>query len=176
MFTGIISSLGKVVARTQNKDGSLRLELETPFPSLNLGESVAVDGVCLTVLSQKKLNDKTFFEVELSNETLRASVMEQLPIGAPVNLERSLKVGDRLGGHFVQGHVDAPGKIISIAMEGNSKCYTFSGPPIFQRYLVPKGSIAINGVSLTIAAIKSDQQFSVSMLEFTEKSTTFQTK
>jgi len=146
MFTGIISTTGTIESFDRLDAGArlrLRITDEAPFER---GESLAVNGVCLTVLPQGAGTIVT----ELSNETLSRTTLGSLGAGARVNLERALAVGDRLGGHIVQGHVDAVGTLISIAPEGDFAVYRWSFPPEYAGLLVDKGSVAVDGVSLTV--------------------------
>jgi riboflavin synthase len=146
MFTGIILTNGIVEAFDRLDAGArmrLRTSDEAPFER---GESLAVNGVCLTVLPEGGGSIVT----ELSNETLSRTTLGALGTGARVNLERALALGDRLGGHIVQGHVDAVGALISIAAEGDFAVYRWSFPPQYAELVVNKGSVAVDGVSLTV--------------------------
>jgi riboflavin synthase len=146
MFTGIISTNG-IIEALDRLDAGARLRLRTsddaPFER---GESLAVNGVCLTVLPQGAGS----LVAELSNETLSRTTLGSLGAGTRVNFERALAIGDRLGGHLVQGHVDAVGALISIATEGDFAVYRWSFPPEYAALLVSKGSVAVDGVSLTV--------------------------
>ncbi|MGH7818535.1 MAG: riboflavin synthase, partial [Candidatus Binatia bacterium] len=124
----------------------LRVTVAAPFADLANGESVCVSGVCLTVVS----TGPGTFDTEISPETLRRSTLGRLQTGSGVNLERSLRLGDRLSGHMVFGHVDGTGTLESITPEGDSSLYRFTAPPSVSRYLVEKGSVAVDGVSLTV--------------------------
>jgi riboflavin synthase len=146
MFTGIILTNGTIESFERLESGArmrLRSSDDAPFAR---GESLAVNGVCLTVLPQ----DDGSVITDLSDETLSRTTLGSLGAGARVNLERALAVGDRLGGHFVQGHVDCVGALASIATEGEFALYRWSYPPEYADLLVNKGSIAIDGISLTI--------------------------
>jgi len=143
MFTGIIHSSG-VIDAIEKFDAGARLRIRAD-ERLERGESVAVNGVCLTVIP----NGSTF-TTDISNETLSRTTLGSLGAGTPVNLERALAVGDRLGGHFVQGHVDTTGKLIAKESEGEFAVYRWSFPPDYADLVVSKGSIAVDGVSLTI--------------------------
>lgn len=147
MFTGIIEHAGSLEAIDRNENGArLTIAAALSDEPLIQGESVAVNGVCLTVLP---LDDKRF-AADLSNETLSLTTLGSLAAGAIVNLERALRAGDRLGGHIVQGHVDATCVLASIRHEGEFAVYRWSYPTEFADLLVPKGSIAVDGVSLTL--------------------------
>ena len=146
MFTGIILTNGVIEWFDRLESGArmrVRTGDEAPFAR---GESLAVNGVCLTVLPQ----DDGSVLLDLSDETLARTTLGSLGAGAVVNLERALAVGDRLGGHFVQGHVDGVGALVSIAAEGEFAVYRWSYPPEYAALVVDKGSIAVDGVSLTI--------------------------
>jgi riboflavin synthase len=168
MFTGIIETKG-IVARTERVGGGMRLELYAPDfgRDMTIGDSVAVDGVCLTVA--KFLRGS--FVVDVSDETIQRSTLSELRQGGSVNLERALRMSDRLGGHIVTGHVDATGTIAMRQPAGNSVLYRFTAPPEVREYLVEKGSVAVSGISLTVARI-FDDGFGVSVLPLTEQVTT----
>jgi riboflavin synthase len=155
MFTGIIETKG-IVARTERVGGGMRLELYAPDfgRDMTIGDSVAVDGVCLTVA--KFLRGS--FVVDVSDETIQRSTLSELRQGGSVNLERALRMSDRLGGHIVTGHVDATGTIAMRQPAGNSVLYRFTAPPEVREYLVEKGSVAVSGISLTVARIFDDGQ------------------
>jgi len=160
MFTGLIETTGKVVEIERR--GVWRLTIASALPQLDIGSSIAVNGACLTVVFSKK----GFFSVEVMRETLERTNLSLLKIGDEVNLERPLKVGDRLEGHFVLGHVDCMGKITQLIHEGDSRRMWLSVPEEYVDYIVPKGSVAIDGVSLTIASIEGSS-FSVALIPHT---------
>ncbi len=147
MFTGIIRELGTVV-RIEHSPQGARLEVKRPDGAepLERGESIAVNGVCLTALPQ----DEGAFAADLSPETLRLTTLGDLVAGTRVNLERALALGDRLGGHIVQGHVDSTGTLISIERQGDFALYRWSFPARFAPLVVEKGSVAVDGISLTV--------------------------
>ena len=150
MFTGLVESLGKV-ASLENFGEQARLEISIPFGGeLALGDSVAVNGCCLTVAALT--GDTVRFDVLA--QTLRVTSLGKFCVGSVVNLERALRVGDRLGGHFVQGHVDAVGEIVALEENGQDHVVEVSLPEENNRLCVAKGSIAIDGISLTIADLK----------------------
>ena len=150
MFTGLVEALGEVDS-LQATGEQARLELVIPFADeLALGDSVAVNGCCLTVAEIS--SDSVAFDVLA--QTLRVTSLGKLSEGSVVNLERALRVGDRLGGHFVQGHVDAVGVIVSLEENGQEHVVEVSLPPEIHKLCVGKGSIAIDGISLTIAELK----------------------
>lgn len=167
MFSGIIETAGSVTS--VEKDGAeRRITIRRPPRwKLRQGESVNVEGVCSTV---QKLR-RSSFEVHYMPETLRRTTLSQLRCSGLVNLERSLTLNSLIGGHLVQGHVDAVGRIVKIRRDGRSKIYTFEIPRRLLCYVVEKGSIAIDGISLTVLK-PSENQFSISLLEYTLKHTT----
>lgn len=174
MFTGIIEGTGKVKA-VQPIEAGLRLEIEAEYDleKLNVGESIAVNGCCLTVTSRL---GKAFW-VDLSDETLQKTTLQFLRVGDRLNLERPLRVGDRLGGHIVQGHVDGMGEVATVRKVGESKEIFFRVPSPLKRYLIEKGSVAIDGVSLTINRVDgggaAGETFSVMIIPHTQVVTTF---
>jgi riboflavin synthase len=146
MFTGLIHSSGTIEAY-ERRDAGARLVLRSAIDAdYARGESVAINGVCLTVLPQ---SDGALV-CDVSDETLRRTTLGRLGVGLRVNLERALALGDRLGGHIVQGHVDGVGSLLSITTEGAFAVYRWSFPSEFADLLVPKGSVAVDGVSLTV--------------------------
>ena len=168
MFTGIIEATARI-ERVRPKGGGIRLVLATarPLAKLAIGESIAVAGACLTVTS---IRDRRF-TVDVSPETLRRTTLGGLRPGDRVNLERSLRVGDRFGGHVVQGHVDGVGALEAITPDGDWSLYRFRVPASLAPYLVEKGSIAIDGVSLTVFACRGNR-FSVALIPHTLAVTT----
>ncbi len=168
MFTGIIEATARV-ERVEPKGGGSRLVLATsrPLAKLAIGESIAVAGACLTVTSARDRR----FTVEISPETLRRTTLGGLRRGDRVNLERSLRVGDRFGGHVVQGHVDGVGTLEAITPDGDWSLYRFRAPASLAPYLVEKGSIAVDGVSLTVFACRGGR-FTVALIPHTLAVTT----
>lgn len=168
MFSGIVEELARVVAITTSNDGAtLCISSKLDISDSNIGDSICINGVCLTVISRK--NNEVIFE--LAPETLRRSTLGELKEGDSVNLERSLKLGDRLHGHFVFGHVDGVSKIQSKKIEGNSTRLQIAIPAGLARYIVPKGSISVSGVSLTIGEVEQGL-FSVYIVPHTVSVTT----
>ena len=163
MFTGIIEEVGTIrELRFQAEGAAITVAAKTILPGIAIGDSVAVNGVCLTVV--RSLPDA--FVCDISEETLRRSTFRKAGIGARVNLERALAAGGRLGGHIMQGHVDDVGQMVSRTPSGNGFEISFSFPPALERYLVFKGSIAVNGISLTIATLEKER-FSVAVIPHT---------
>jgi riboflavin synthase len=168
LFTGIIQTTGSIEHRSSPGAG-LRLTIKTPrrLPALALGESIAVNGACLTITGRR---DRSF-TVDVSPETLRRTTLGRAAPATRVNLERSLRVGDRLGGHIVLGHVDGVGTLESIKPDGDWVLYCFKAPRSLAAYLVEKGSIAIDGVSLTIFGCRGPS-FTVALIPHTLAETT----
>ena len=168
MFTGIIQTTARV-ERVVARGGGVRLTLAPTrrLGRLVLGESIAVDGACLTVTS----GNGKHFTVDVSPETLRRTTAAALARGGRVNLERSLRLGDRLGGHIVLGHVDGVGRLDAVTPEGDWVLYRFRAPRPIWPYLVEKGSIAVDGVSLTLFRCQ-DGRFTVAMIPHTLAETT----
>ncbi len=167
MFSGIIESVGRVSA-WKEQEGGVRLVIRPParFGKFRKGESIAVSGVCLTAISAGPA-----FHADLSPETLAKSSLGSLRRGAPVNLERAVRLSDRLSGHLVAGHVDGLARVRSIRQEGGGRVLTFSIPARLSRYVVEKGSVALDGISLTAIAVRGNR-FSVAVIPFTWSSTT----
>lgn len=152
MFTGLVEAVGEVIS-LESRGEQARLTLRLPFSAeLQLGDSVAVNGCCLTVAD---LADHVSFD--LLAQTLRVTSLGELQAGSKVNLERAMQLGDRFGGHFVQGHVDATGKITRLESSGQDHIVGVSIPPEIHKLCVDKGSISIDGISLTIAELKPDE-------------------
>lgn len=162
MFTGLIEATGRIESLPPPATGG-QLRVRTPFaPELTLGESVAVNGVCLTVTS----HDRDSFGADVSPATLAVTTLGQLGPGRVVNLERPVRADARLGGHFVLGHVDATGRIASIKPVGESYWFEVDLPPVLAPLVIPRGSIAIDGISLTIAAL-AGARIAVQIIPFT---------
>lgn len=167
MFTGIIEEIGKVVSFKKSAHGAdLKISAKTVLEDVKLGESIAVNGVCETVVAF----DNTTFEVNVSDETLRVSSLSNLKQGDFINLERALKLSDRLSGHIVSGHVDLTTKFLKKEKLGEFYNMEFAVNSDFRKYIVKKGSITINGISLTIADIKPES-FIVAVIPHTFENT-----
>jgi riboflavin synthase len=161
VFTGLIADLGEVVGLEQTGDG-VRLEVSSSLAGeLAEGDSVAVNGVCLTAVDIDGGGGR--FHADVMNETLRRSSLAQARVGGPVNLELPLRPTDRLGGHVVQGHVDATGVIASVTPDGFARIVEIEAPEEILRYVVEKGSITVDGISLTVAGL-STRSFTVSLI------------
>ena len=168
MFTGIVTDVGRVRSiRDTNRDR--RFEIETAFDlaSIEIGASVSHAGCCLTVVEK----GADWFAVEVSGETLAATTLSQWAEGHPVNLERATRVGDELGGHIVSGHVDGVGEVLSVAEEGGSQRVRIRAPRPLHRYIASKGSIGVEGVSLTVNEVEDDV-FGVNIIPHTWDVTT----
>jgi riboflavin synthase len=163
MFTGIIEEIGTVRGVTRN---SLSVQAVTVLGGSRIGDSIAVNGACLTVITL----DSKSFAVEIMPETRKLTNIGTLKVGEKVNLERAMPSQGRFGGHFVQGHVDATGKLAALTQEGEAIVASISAPADILRYLVKKGFVAVNGVSLTVTENDS-QRFSVSLVTYTRKNT-----
>jgi riboflavin synthase len=167
VFTGLVQALGTVERVDPSGDGA-RLTIASPLAAeLAAGDSIAVNGVCLTAVDP----DGERFAADAMHETLRRSSLGALASGASANLELPLRAGDRLGGHVVQGHVDGVGEVREVAQDGFAQVLTIALEPGLLRYLVEKGSVAVDGVSLTVAAL-DDESFSVSLIPETLARTT----
>jgi riboflavin synthase len=167
VFTGLVADLGKVEALDATADG-VRLAVRTSLAGeIGLGDSVAVNGVCLTATSVAD----GVFTADVMHESLRRSSLGEVAAGSSVNLELSLRASDRLGGHIMQGHVDGLAVVRDVVEDGFSRVVTFAAPAELLRYVVEKGSIAVDGVSLTVSAI-DDESFSVSLIPETLERTT----
>ena len=170
MFTGIIEGVGRL-ASIDNRGGDARLSIEAgglPFDQVRLGESIAVNGVCLTVVA---FNAK-YFEADASNETLSLTTLGGLAPGALLNLERAMRPTDRLGGHLVSGHVDGVGKVLGITADARAQRWRFAAPSALQRYIAKKGSICVDGVSLTVNEV-DEEGFEVALIPHTVAHTAF---
>lgn len=167
MFTGLVEELGRVAEITRLAEGGARIAIEASFASeLGVGDSVAVNGVCLTAL--EPVDGR--FHADAMGETLARSSLGDLEPGAAVNLERALRADARLGGHIVQGHVDGTGEVASAREDGNALVVSISAPQELLRYIVEKGSIAVDGVSLTVASVDAGG-FSVWLIPETRENT-----
>jgi riboflavin synthase len=167
MFTGIVEEIGRVISiKKGTKSVSLSLGGTLIFSDLKLGDSVAVNGICLTVTSIKG----NVFTADVMNETLSRSSLGELKTGSNVNLERAMSVNGRFGGHLVSGHIDGTGKISAIKKDDIAIWYTIKADSKIMRYVIEKGSITIDGISLTVAKVERDN-FSVSIIPHTADET-----
>ncbi len=168
MFTGIVTDIGDV--RSLERRGDLRARIGTRYDTqgIDIGASIACSGVCLTVVQL----GPDWFDVEISAETLNKTNIGQWVEGQKINLERALKVGDELGGHIVSGHVDGLAEIVEMRAEGDSVRYTFNAPRSLARFIAPKGSVALDGTSLTVNEVE-DTQFGVNIIPHTQEVTSW---
>ncbi|WHS06927.1 riboflavin synthase [Ligilactobacillus salivarius] len=173
MFTGIIEDKGKLIKRIKVDDDSYRLKIKSILVTndVKIGDSIAVNGICLTITNIKD----DIFEVEVMPETISRTSLAQVKEQSVVNLERALKLNDRLGGHIVSGHIDGTGKLISIVHDGIADIYTIETTSQISRYVVEKGSITIDGVSLTVLSVINNT-FEVSLIPHTLETTNLSTK
>ena len=167
MFTGIVEEVGTVnaVVNTGSSSG-VRINAKTVLEGTKTGDSIAVNGVCLTVTKM----GSGWFEADVMNETLRRSSLSSLSQGSPVDLERAMAAGGRFGGHIVSGHIDGTGSIVSMKNDGIAVWITIAADSRILRYIVEKGSVAIDGISLTVAKV-TDKDFCVSVIPHTLKNT-----
>jgi riboflavin synthase len=167
MFTGIITDLGRV--RAVRAEGDTRIEIATRYEdsAIAIGTSIACSGACLTVIDK----GPGWFAVQASAETLSCTTLGDWRPGTPVNLERALKLGDELGGHLVAGHVDGVGRIVAITPDGASRRFVFEAPPQLARFVASKGSVAVDGISLTINEVDG-ARFGVNIISHTLSVTT----
>ena len=170
MFTGIIEGVGRLAGR-EPRGGDVRFTFgvgSLPFEQVQLGESIAVNGVCLTVIAF----DATSFQADASTETLSLTTLGRLAEGAPVNLERAMRPTDRLGGHLVSGHVDGVGTVRFIYEDARAQRWRFAAPRPLLRYIAKKGSICVDGVSLTVNEV-DEEGFEVALIPHTVEHTAF---
>lgn len=171
MFTGIVTDVGEVLAL--QPQGDLRARIGTGYDvgGIDIGASVACEGVCLTVVD-KGTAPRGWFEVQISAETVSKTNLAGWRVGKRINLERSLKVGDELGGHIVSGHVDGVAEVIRVAAEGDSLRVSFRAPEPLARFIAQKGSVALNGTSLTVNEVNGCN-FGINFIPHTRKVTTW---
>lgn len=176
MFTGIITDIGTIEAIERRGDLRLRIACDYDMAGVALGASIACSGVCLTVVDKSAPGAPAHFDVDVSAESVSRTAPDMWTAGHRLNLERALKVGDELGGHIVTGHVDGIGTVVGIAPEGDSLRIDISAPKTLARYLAAKGSITVDGVSLTVNAV-ADQpdgtvHFALNIIPHTAEQTT----
>lgn len=176
MFTGIITDIG--IVRSVEQRGDLRLVIESGYDmdGVDLGASIACSGACLTVVDKAPAGEKGWFAVDVSQETVSRTAPGLFTEGARLNLERALKVGDELGGHIVTGHVDGVGTLVSAEPDGDSIRVVIEAPAALAPYLVAKGSITIDGVSLTVNSVEDEVsgacRFGINLIPHTQQLTT----
>jgi len=170
MFTGIVTDIGKIIELEKRGDLRARVETNYDMSTVAIGASIACDGICLTVIK----TGSNWFDVEISAESVEKTHLKfnTWVIGASVNLERALRVGDELGGHIVSGHVDGVVEIVDMKDEGDSTRFVFLAPSDLQKFIAPKGSVALNGTSLTVNEVHSSK-FGVNVIPHTKEVTTW---
>jgi riboflavin synthase len=171
MFTGIITDIGRVVAAERRGDTRLRIATAYDIATIDMGASIACDGVCLTVVATGA-DPGGWFDVDASAETLSKTTVGTWQPGRPVNLERALRVGDELGGHIVSGHVDGLAEVVGLRPEGDSLRVTFRAPRHLAGFIAPKGSVALNGTSLTVNEVDGTD-FGINFIPHTRTVTTW---
>ena len=173
MFTGIITDIGTVL--DLQRQGDLRARIGTGYDvgGIDIGASIACDGVCLTVVDLGG-SPQNWFDVQISGETLSCTTLGGWEKGHRINLERALRVGDELGGHIVSGHVDGLAQVIGVRPEGDSLRVTFRAPAALAGFIAPKGSVALNGTSLTVNAVDGTD-FGINFIPHTQQATTWGT-
>ena len=168
MFTGIVTDIGTVTELDQQGDLRARIQTSYDTASIDIGASIASDGVCLTVIA---LGDD-WYDVQISAETVSKTNLNSWALGKRVNLERALKVGDELGGHIVSGHVDGVAEVVDLRDEGDSTRVTLRAPKDLARFIAPKGSVALNGTSLTVNDVEG-YDFGINFIPHTKEVTTW---
>ena len=170
MFTGIVTDIGTIIELEKRGDLRARVTTNYDMSTVAIGASIACDGICLTVIK----TGSNWFDVEISAESVEKTHLKfnTWAIGASVNLERALRVGDELGGHIVSGHVDGVVEIVDMKDEGDSTRFVFLAPSDLQKFIAPKGSVALNGTSLTVNEVHSSQ-FGVNVIPHTKEVTTW---
>ena len=172
MFTGIVTGIGRIVEAQDRGDLRVRVACDYDLGGVDLGASIACSGVCLTVVDKGALEDGSgWFAVDVSGETRSRTPDATWAEGAALNLERSLRVGDEMGGHIVTGHVDGTGEVLSVTPEGGSLRVEIAAPPALAPYIAAKGSVALDGVSLTVNAVDGPN-FTVNLIPHTAAVTT----
>ena len=168
MFTGIITDIGTVTELEQTGDLRARIRTGYDTASIDIGASIASDGVCLTVIDL----GPDWYDVQISAETLSKTNLGGWTVGHKVNLERALKVGDELGGHIVSGHIDGVAEVVAVEDEGDSTRVTLRAPEELARFIAPKGSVALNGTSLTVNDV-AGRDFGINFIPHTKEATTW---
>jgi len=168
MFTGIITDIGRI-ERLEHR-GDLRARIATAYDTdtIEIGASIACDGVCLTAVAL----GPGWFDVDISAESVSVTTIQFWQEGGRINLERALKVGDELGGHIVSGHVDGMAEIVAMRPEGDSTRFTFRAPEVLAKFIAPKGSVALNGTSLTVNEVEGCD-FGINIIPHTQEVTTW---
>ena len=170
MFTGIVTDIGRVLVLDQQGDLRARIGTGYDVAGIDIGASIACNGVCLTVIALGR-DPQNWFDVQISAETVGATNVSGWTVGKRLNLERALKVGDELGGHIVSGHVDGVAEVVALRDEGDSTRVTFRAPEALARFIAPKGSVALDGTSLTVNEV-AGRDFGINFIPHTETATT----
>jgi riboflavin synthase len=171
MFTGIVTDMGEVLETERRGDLRARIGTGYDVGGIDIGASIACDGVCLTVIALGT-SPRNWFDVEISAESLSKTTLDTWVPGKRINLERALKVGDELGGHIVSGHVDGLAEVVGLRPEGDSLRVTFRAPHALAGFIAPKGSVALNGTSLTVNEVEG-VDFGINFIPHTQKATTW---
>lgn len=171
MFTGIVTDMGEILRLEKAGDLNVRIATSYDTDSIDIGASIACDGVCLTVVALGA-DPKPWFDVQVSAESVSKTNLDTWAPGRRINLERALRVGDELGGHIVSGHVDGVAEIVDMRDEGDSTRFTFRAPAHLARFIASKGSVALNGTSLTVNEVAGDT-FGVNIIPHTKQVTTW---
>ncbi|WP_050526718.1 riboflavin synthase [Pseudorhodobacter aquimaris] len=171
MFTGIVTDIGTLLELEQQGDLRARIGTSYDIAGIDIGASIACDGVCLTVIELGR-SPQNWFDVQISAESVGATNIGGWRVGKRLNLERALKVGDELGGHIVSGHVDGVAEVIAMHPEGDSTRVTFRAPHALAGFIAPKGSVALNGTSLTVNEV-AGTDFGVNFIPHTQHATTW---
>lgn len=171
MFTGIVTDMGEILRLEKAGDLNVRIATSYDIDTIDIGASIACDGVCLTVVALGA-DPKPWFQVQVSAETVSKTNLDTWAPGRRINLERALRVGDELGGHIVSGHVDGVAEIVKMHDEGDSTRFTFRAPAPLARFIAPKGSVALNGTSLTVNEVDGTD-FGVNIIPHTKTVTTW---
>ncbi|OZA08845.1 MAG: riboflavin synthase [Rhodobacterales bacterium 17-64-5] len=171
MFTGIVTDIGRIIDTRVTADLRARIATRYDVAGIDIGASIACDGVCLTVVALGT-EPEGWFDVEISGETVSKTNLSGWAPGSRVNLERALKVGDELGGHIVSGHVDGLARVVAVRPEGGSVRVSFRAPEALARFIAPKGSVALNGTSLTVNEVEG-ADFGVNFIPHTQAVTTW---
>lgn len=177
MFTGIVTDIGRVLELEKRGDLRARIGCSYDVDGIEIGASIACDGVCLTVIALGKDHDaepQNWFDVEISAESVDKTNISAWEVGKPLNLERALRLGDELGGHIVSGHVDGVARIIEMRDEGDSTRISFEAPAALAKFIAPKGSVALNGTSLTVNEVE-ETRFGINVIPHTQEVTTWGT-
>ena len=171
MFTGIVTDMGEILSLRQEGDLNARIATSYDVDGIDIGASIACDGVCLTVIATGR-DPKPWFDVQISAESVSKTNLGTWAVGRRVNLERALKVGDELGGHIVSGHVDGLAKVTKVNDEGDSTRVTLTAPPDLARFIASKGSVTLNGTSLTVNEVNGNA-FGINFIPHTKAVTTW---